>query len=83
MSRYILTLEIEDAFYREFSKQGATTETLFEQLTLDIQDQVDTFDLHQLLTHMVSSECQEDTVVFVPKKNDEGDHVPRLPLVMS
>ena len=41
MSRYILTLEVEDAFYREFSEQGATENTLLEQLKLDIQDQVD------------------------------------------
>ena len=83
MSRYILTLEIEDAFYQEFSKQGATIDKLLEQLKLDIQDQVDEFDLQRLMTRMVSSKHQEDTVVFAPRKNSEGEHVLRLPLVMS
>lgn len=83
MSRYILTLEIEDAFYQEFSEQGATEDKLLEQLKLDIQDQVDEIDLQQLITRMVSSERQEDTVVFTPRKNSEGEHVLRLPLVMS
>ena len=83
MSRYILTLEIEDAFYREFSEQGATEDKLLEQLKLDIQDQVDEFDLQRLITRMMSSESKEDIVSFAPKKNNEREHVLRLPLVMS
>lgn len=74
---------IQASLSREFSEKGATEENLLEQLRLDIQDQVDEFDLQRLVTHMMSSESQEDMVSFAPKKNNEAEHVLRLPLVMS
>ncbi len=68
MARYILTLEIEDAFYQEFHEQGAAKDALLEQLKLDIQDQVDEFDLERVILEMVSSENHENVVMFAPKK---------------
>lgn len=81
MSRYIMILEIEDAFYQEFHEQGTTKDKLLEELKGDIEDQLDEYDFRRLMTHMVSSESQRDAVIFAPKKSSEKSLVSQLPLV--
>jgi len=73
MARYILTFEIDDAFYQEFREDGATPDALLEQLRLDLEDQLDEYDLQQLLPDIVSAHKQQNLVILVPKK--ERDHL--------
>jgi hypothetical protein len=71
MARYIIILEVEDAFYRDFAEQGMINDFLLEQLKLDLQDQIDEYDFQQLMMQMVSPEGRGKQVAFVPKKNPE------------
>ncbi len=73
MAQYIITLKIEDAFYQEFSEQGTTCDTLLEQLQLDIQDQLDEYDLQRLMSCMVSTESNENMASLAPKKSSEAE----------
>ncbi len=81
MAQYMMILKFEDDFYREFSEQGAAKDTLLKQLEFDIEDQLDEYDLPQLLTHLVSSTHQDNLVVFAPKKSREEEQTPQLLLV--
>lgn len=80
MAEYVITLRIEDAFYQEFHEQGAVKDELLRQLKLDIQDQLDEYDLPRLLTCMVSSENHENVLVLTPKKR-ESEQFPQFLLV--
>ncbi|MBN1662733.1 MAG: hypothetical protein JW943_03945 [Deltaproteobacteria bacterium] len=69
MTRYIIVLEVEDGFYREFAEQGTINDVLLEQLKLDLQDQLDEYDFQQLIMQMISPEEQGEQLAFVPRKN--------------
>ncbi len=81
MAEHVMILKIDETFYQEFAEQGAAHEALLEQLKLDIQDQVDDFDLQQLMTRMLSSEYAENMLIFAPKKRGEGEHPSHLLVV--
>lgn len=72
MARYILTFEIDDAFYKEFSEHGATHEALLEQLGLDVEDQLAEYDLKGLMTEMISSPNHKNLAILIQKEYREG-----------
>lgn len=80
MSRYIMLLEIDDAFYQEFSEQGISKNALLEELKLVIQDQIEEYDLEELMTRMLSTDNKGNTFFLAPKKDWE-DELPRFMLV--
>jgi len=71
MRRYLITLEVENGFYQEAKEEGLSTEKLLHELELEIQDQLEEYDLSQLLSGLVSAENQEDAVIVAPRKDDE------------
>jgi hypothetical protein len=74
MAQYIIILKVEDAFYREFSEQGAKEEALMEQLKLDLQDQIDEYDLSRLMRCMVSSDSPNNMIIWAEKKEQEKEY---------
>ena len=56
MARYLLAVSIESDFYREYHDDGHSNDELLEQLKADIKDQIEEYDLPQLVTRMLSFE---------------------------
>jgi len=71
MRRYLLTLELEDAFYQEYAAQGVGQDALLAQLKLDLEDQLDEYDLPRVLTRMIAAPHQDNLVVVLPKNKGE------------
>lgn len=71
MTRCFITLAVESGFYQEAHEDGSPMPELLKELELDIQDQLDEYDLQQTLTRLVSSKSQDDAIIFAPKKSSE------------
>lgn len=65
MARYILAVNIESHFYREYHEEGHSDEELLKQLKGDIKDQVAEYNLPQLVKRMLSFEGKLEIPIIV------------------